>query len=319
MQRLLVIAGPTASGKTSLGVRLAERLGAEIVSADSVQLYRRLDIGSARPTPDEQRGVRHHLLDYVNLDEHYDASRFMHDADAAIADIRARGRIPLVVGGAGLYIRALVRGLAPGIPSDTKFRARLHERIEKGGREAIALLHAELVAVDPEYAAKVEPGDPIRVVRALEVYHTTGIAYSAHHRRHSMQPPRYDAKIYGLEVARDVLRERIRARTREMLARGWVDEVKGILADGYDPTLKPLRSVGYAEVVGRLLGTIPDGDLEASVVQSTAAFAKRQRTWFRGEPGVIWKSPDALGDESLLREIDDFLGASREESSEHGG
>jgi tRNA dimethylallyltransferase len=263
--RLLVLAGATATGKTALAVSLAERLGAELVGADSIQLYRRLDVGSAKPRPEELRGVPHHLLDVADLDEPFDAARYVALADAAIADVRARGRVPIVVGGTGLYLRALVRGLASGIPADPVVRDGLRARAAQGLDE-LARMHAALAAVDPEYAAKIHRTDPVRIVRALEVYHTTGIAYSAHHRRHSMQPPRYDAKIYGLEVARDVLRARIRARTREMLARGWVDEVKGILADGYDPTLKPLRSVGYAEVVGRLLGTIPDGDLEAQAL-----------------------------------------------------
>lgn len=304
--RLLVIAGPTASGKTALGVELARRLGGEIIGADSVQVYRGLDLGSAKPTGEELRGVRHHLLDVCDLEDPFDAGRYVALADAAIADVVSRGRVPLVVGGAGLYIRALIRGLAQGIPSDATVRAALNARASKGP-EALAAMHDELAAVDPEYAAKIHRTDPIRIVRALEVYALSGEPISSHHRRHAAEPSRYEALFVGLEVPRPVLAERIAARARGMLAGGWIDEVRALLEAGHAWDAKALRSVGYAEVVAHVRGELPRGALEAAVTQSTKDFAKRQRTWFRGEQGVSWRPPEALATDEFAREAEKFL------------
>ena len=304
--RLLVIAGATATGKTAAALALARALDGELVGADSVQVYRRLDIGSAKPHAQELQGVAHHLLDLVDLDAHYDASRYVADADAAIAAILARGRVPIVVGGTGLYLRALVYGLAPDIPSDGPLRASLNARAAGGG-DALRGMHAELAAVDPTYAASIAPTDPIRVVRALEVYALTGVAYSEHHRRHQALPPRYDARFYALDVDREVLRARIAARAAEMLRRGWVEEVRAILGDGVDPSLKPLRAVGYAQVVEHLAGALPAAGLLPAVVTATAQFAKRQRTWFRGERAVSWTTPEALTAAALVDELRVFL------------
>ncbi|MEI8255807.1 MAG: tRNA (adenosine(37)-N6)-dimethylallyltransferase MiaA [Deltaproteobacteria bacterium] len=296
---VILIAGATASGKTELAVHLAGRLGGEIVGGDSVQVYRRLDIGSAKPRPDELRGVRHHVLDMADIDEAYDAARFVADADRAIADIRARGRVPIVAGGAGLYLRALVRGLAQGIASDPDVRARLNAEAASSP-EALAAMHRRLTALDPTYAAKIHANDPIRIVRAFEVMETTGEPISAHHARHAAQRDRYEVLWVALDVERDVLRARIAARARAMFAAGWLDEVRGVLADGYAPDLKPLRSVGYAQVVDFVTrgggggGGGGEEDAIERVRAATVAFAKRQRTWFRGEPGVIWERPDAL-------------------------
>ncbi len=306
--RLLVLAGATATGKTALAVSLAARLGGELVGADSIQLYRRLDVGSAKPRPEELRGVPHHLLDVADLDEPFDAARYVALADAAIADIRARGRVPIVVGGTGLYLRALARGLASGIPADPVVRDGLRARAAQGLDE-LARMHAELAAVDPEYAAKISPTDPIRVVRALEVFAISGEPLSAHHRRHAASPPRYDARFVALDVPRPVLVERIAARARAMLAGGWIDEVSAILADGYAWDLKPLQSVGYAEVVANVCGDLADDALEAAVVKATKGFAKRQRTWFRGEQGVTWVSPEEAAGEGFLRATREFLAA----------
>jgi tRNA dimethylallyltransferase len=292
-QRLVVIAGPTASGKTGLAVELAQALGGEVISADSVQVYRRLDIGSAKPSAAEQGGIRHHLLDVADLDEPFDAARYVALADDAIAAVRARGRVPLVAGGTGLYLRALVRGLAPGIPSDPTVRAQLNARAAQGPA-VLAQMHAELTRLDPAYAAKIHPTDPIRIVRALEVYTLSGEPLSAHHARHAAEAPRYETLFLGLEVERAVLRERIARRAHEMLARGWIEEVQALLAEGYDPGLKPLRSVGYAEVVRHLSEGVPRAQTEQDVVHATTAFAKRQRTWFRGEREVTWVTPEEL-------------------------
>lgn len=307
MQRLVVLAGPTASGKTHLAVTLAERLGAELIGADSVQVYRRLDLGSAKPTPEELRGVRHHLLDVVDLDAHYDASRYVADADAAIAEVRARGKVPLVVGGTGLYIQALVRGLAMGIPADTALRAQLHARASSSP-EALAAMHTELAKVDADYAAKIHPTDPIRIVRALEVFTLSGVPFSEHHRRHAAQPPRYDARVVALEVPRPELSARIAKRARQMLASGWIDEVNALLTEGYAPDLKPLRSVGYAEVVAWLRGGGGSVDaLHTAVVKATKGFAKRQRTWFRGEDDITWLAPDEVAREAFADAWKSFL------------
>lgn len=305
--RILVLAGATASGKTAAALALARALDGELVGADSVQVYRRLDIGSAKPTPEELGDVAHHLLDVVDLDQHYDASRYLLDADPVIAAVRARGRIPIVVGGTGLYLRALVYGLAPDIPSDPALRASLNARAAGGASELLAM-HAELSAVDPAYAASITRSDPIRIVRALEVFALTGVPYSEHHRRHQAMPPRYDARFFALESDRDALRARIAARTDAMLARGWVEEVRAILDAGYAPTLKPLRAVGYAEVVSHLEGALPAARLRDAIVTATAQFAKRQRTWFRGERGVTWIRPEALSQPDTLDALRKFLG-----------
>lgn len=301
-----MIAGATATGKTAAALHLARALGGELVGADSVQVYRRLDIGSAKPSRDELMEIPHHLLDVVDLDAHYDASRYLLDADPVIEDLTARGRVPVVVGGTGLYLRALVYGLAPDIPSDPSLRASLNARAALGTAELLAM-HAELSAVDPTYAASITRTDPIRIVRALEVLALTGVAYSEHHRRHQAMPPRYDARFYALEVPRETLRERIAARTDAMLARGWIDEVRAILDEGFSPALKPLRAVGYAEVVAHLNGSLPEGALRDAIVTATAQFAKRQRTWFRGERGVTWTTPDSLRLPETLDDIARFF------------
>ena len=302
--RLVVVSGATATGKTALAVDLARALGGELVGADSVQLYRRLVIGSARPTDDELAGVPHHLLGTLDLRDPYDAAKYSADADRVIAEITDRGKAAIVVGGTGLYLRALVKGLATGIPADPAVRAALHARIAAGDAATLREMHAEVAAVDPEYAARIHVTDPVRIVRALEVFAATGEPLSAHHRRHAAEGPRYDARWWCLEVGRDALRARVAPRAAAMLARGWVDEVRAILADGCAWDLKPLRSVGYAEVVAHLRGALPAGDLGTEIERATMAFAKRQRTWFRGEPGVEWLTPaearaparwDALG------------------------
>ena len=304
--RLLVLAGATATGKTAAAMALARALDGELVGADSVQVYRRLDIGSAKPRPEELHGVSHHLLDLVDLDAHYDASRYVADADAAVAGILARDRVPIVVGGTGLYLRALVYGLAPDIPSDVALRAALNARAAESPA-ALRGMHTELSAVDPTYAASIAPTDPIRVVRALEVHALTGVAYSEHHRRHQAMAPRYDARFYALEVDRAVLRERIAARAQEMLRGGWAEEVRAILDDGFDPSLKPLRAVGYAQVVEHLAGALSATQLLPAVVTATAQFAKRQRTWFRGERAVSWTTAEALREAATVNELRRFL------------
>lgn len=306
LKRLLVIAGPTASGKTALGVDLALRLGGEIIGADSVQVYRGLDVGSAKPTREELRGVTHHLLDVCDLEEPFDAGRFVALADAAISEARARGRHPIVVGGAGLYIRALIRGLAQGIPSDPAVRASLNERASKGADER-ARMYDELAAVDPEYAAKIHRTDPVRIVRALEVWTISGEPISSHHRRHAAEPPRYEALFVGIDVPKPLLADRIAKRARAMLRSGWVDEVRALLAAGHAWDLKALRSVGYAEVVAHLRGALHERELEGAIAQSTRDFAKRQRTWFRGEQGVSWRAPETLATEAFAREAEKFL------------
>lgn len=304
--RVLVIAGATATGKTAAALSLARALGGELIGADSVQVYRRLDLGSAKPTPAELNGVPHHVLDLVDLDAHYDASRYLVDADAALRDVTSRGRAPIVVGGTGLYLRALIYGLAPDIPSDAALRARLNERAASSPAE-LARMHRELSEFDPTYAASIAPSDPIRVVRATEVFTLTGVAFSEHHRRHRAMPPRYDARFFALDAPRDELRARIAARAREMLRQGWIDEVRGLLRDGYAHDLKPLRAVGYAQVVAHLRGELPASALAEAITTATAQFAKRQRTWFRGERDVLWTDAPTLCAPASLRSLRSFL------------
>ncbi len=303
---IVLVVGPTASGKTALGIALARALGAEVVNVDSVQLYRRLDIGSAKPNAEERSAVPHHLLDVIEPSGRYDAAAYARAADEVVSTLGARGRPAIFVGGTGLYTRALVRGLAEGIASDPTVRATLDARA-RGGHAELARMHAELSAIDPDYAARIAPSDPIRIVRALEVFALTGTPLSVHHARHAASPPRYRALWLGLDVPRETLRGRIEDRARAMLAQGWIDEVRGII-DDYGADVRCLASVGYAEVRRFVLeGRSDRGALADEVVRATAAFAKRQRTWFRGEPGVRWGTVDTFVGAPWLRRIARFF------------
>lgn len=279
MRRLLVICGPTASGKTALAVELAERLGAEIVSADSQQCYRGLDAGTAKPTPEEQARARHHLLDVADPEEQLDAARFVQLADAAIADIAARGKPAIVAGGTGLWIRALLRGLLEAPGASPTFRAALRQEFHKLG---VPALHARLATLDPEAAARILPNDRVRIERALEVHALSGKPLSTLQREHGFAEARYQALIWFLDPPRETLRERIEARTRRMFADGGLRRETGwLLGRG---AVKALKIIGYGECAEALR----TGDwalAEERTRARTWRYAKRQRTWFAKDAG----------------------------------
>jgi tRNA dimethylallyltransferase len=280
---LVAIVGPTASGKTSFALAAAERLGAEIVSCDSMQIYREFDVGTAKPTAAERARVRHHLVDFVAPDEVYSAARYVADADRAIADITGRGRRVLIVGGTGLYLRALRFGLFSAPPRDEALRRRLYD--EEAARPGS--LHERLRTVDPRAAARIPPADHVRIVRALEVHALTGEPISAHHARHrsELAEPRHPIEVLFLDPPKDLLESRIAARVEVMLAGGLVEETRRIRLR-WGPDVAGLSSVGYAEVCALLDGKLRASELLPATVRATRRYARRQRTWFNKEPGA---------------------------------
>jgi tRNA dimethylallyltransferase len=289
---LLVIVGPTASAKTELAVELASRHPIEIISADSVQVYRHFDLGTGKPTAMERAQAPHHLLDCVEPMEPMDAARWARLADGVLEDIRARGRIPVVCGGSFLYVKALLFGLAAAPPADENVRLR-HARLVAGqGKEA---LHAALSRVDPTSAARLNPNDRVRVSRALEVFELTGVPLSRWQAEHGFSSVRHRAKLVGVGWSREQLDERIRTRADAMLAHGWVEEVERLLEMGYAES-RPMRSVGYRQIADALTGEAPveATELRERIVRATRVFARRQRTWLRDQP-VRWLPPSVLG------------------------
>lgn len=276
---LLVLVGPTAAGKSAAAMAACEALGGEIVSADSGQVYRGLDIGSAKPTAAERARIRHHGIDLAAPEEQVDAATWCDAADRAIADVRERGRIPLVCGGTGLYVRVLLHGLSPIPPVDAGVRAAVREELAARGPLA---LHAELAAVDPEVAARVAPTDPQRIGRALEVWRQTGKALGQWQREHAFRPRRYQARVFGLWPEREVLHRRIEERVGVMLRAGWVAEVERLLAAGVPPDAPGLRTLGYRDIVTHLAGGLSAGELPARIATQHRRYARRQLTWFRG-------------------------------------
>jgi tRNA dimethylallyltransferase len=266
-------------------MRLARPRSGEIVSCDSLQVYRGLDIGSAKPTAGDRAEVVHHLLDVAEPDEAFSAAEYARLARAALRDIAARGRLAIVAGGTGLYLRALLLGLFEGPSRDAALRRRLEGLAERFGD---ARLHRLLARVDPEAAARVRPRDRVRVVRALEVYRATGRPISEQQRGGAEPLRGFRTLVVGLDPGPAALREAVLARTREMLACGLLDEVRGLLAR-HGPELRPLQAIGYRQAVAVVRGEAAVEGLETAIVTETLRFAKRQRTWFRHQqPGVRW-------------------------------
>ena len=303
--RIVCLVGPTASGKSALAMDVAQRLGAEIVSADSRQLYRGLDVGTAKPTAAERARVPHHCLDLVDADATFDVARFSEAASAAIADVCARGRPVLVVGGTGLYVRVLLRGLCPAPPRAPALRAALVERMAARGRPA---MHRALVAIDPAAARRISPQDGVRVVRALEVGLATGVPLSRWQARHGFAEAPYDALVIGLARPTPELDRRIAARAEAMVAGGFLDEVRGLRARGIDSDAPALHAVGYREMLACAEGRLDDAAALAATVRATRRFAKRQRTWCRREPEIRWRHPETDRD-LVVAEIGEFLEA----------
>ncbi|HVQ74836.1 MAG TPA: tRNA (adenosine(37)-N6)-dimethylallyltransferase MiaA [Candidatus Binatia bacterium] len=292
---LLVLVGPTGVGKTAVAVRMAVSLPIEAVSADSRQVYRRMDIGTGKPSPEERRRLHHHLIDVVDPGERYDAARFRREALEAIADIRARGRLPMVVGGTGLYVRALVKGLAPAPPRDPDLRATLEaERARLGG----AALHARLEALDAPAAARLHPRDHVRIVRAIEVRllrapGAPGAGAVAAGNWSSRSP--FRLLMVGLAQDRARLNERLTARVQAMVARGMMEEVRALLQAGHAGTAPGMATIGYRQLAAAARGAIPIAEAIRLTIRDTTRYAKRQMTWFARDPETRWLDVDAGG------------------------
>ena len=295
---LLVICGPTASGKTALAVELARRFPIEVVSADSRQVYRGLDIGTAKATAAERRQVPHHLLDLVAPDEEFSVAAFSCLAHSAIAAIHDRGRLPVLLGGTGLYLRAVTEGLVDAPTGDPILRAELLAREE---REGAGTLFRLLREVDPPLAQRIKPGDLTRTVRALEVYRLSGRRLSDFQREHAFAERPYETLKIGLAPPREELYRRIDQRVEGMLEQGLLAEVLGLLDRGYDPGCKALRTIGYQELIRYLQGEIPLAEATALIQRNSRHYAKRQLTWFRGDDAIIWV--DSCSESAKLQKL----------------
>ena len=306
--KLLVLCGPTASGKTALGVALAQALDGEVVSADSMQIYRGMDIGTAKPTAEEMGGVPHHMLDVADPAEDYSVARYVHDADACVRDILTRGKLPIVVGGTGLYIDNLVAG-RDFAPFTGAWREKLQARAREEGLPA---LYEELRRIDPDRAEKLHPNDEKRILRALEVWYETGETITAHDERTRSLPPKYDALRVCLTFARrEDMWDRIDRRVDLMMEAGLEEEVRNLLTSGVPPTATAMQAIGYKEFAAALRGEEPIAQAVAEVKLRSRQYAKRQLTWFRRTPGiryVTWENaPDlAQGRQKVTAYMEEF-------------
>jgi len=299
--KVAVLVGPTAVGKTAVALELAQAIGAEIVNADSLQVYRELDIGTAKPTPEERALVPHHLVDVVSPPEVYDASRYSHDAREILAGLHRRSVPPLVAGGTGLYLKALLSGLFMEGSPDLRIRQRLRRELTDQG---LAALHERLRRLDPASAWRLHPHDTYRVLRALEVIEATGEPLSAWHDSHQFRDAPYHTLKLGLIRPREELNRRVEDRVEIMLAQGWLEEVRGLL-ERYPPDLKPLQALGYRHLIAFLQGRWSWEEAIELLKRDTRRYAKRQLTWFRGDPEVRWYSPEHV--KEMLTALREFF------------
>jgi tRNA dimethylallyltransferase len=301
--KIVVIVGPTAGGKSAMALELARHFGAEIINADSIQIYKYMDIGTAKPSPEERQSVRHHLIDILYPDEEFSAALFREEARQAIAEVSMQGKKAMVVGGTGLYIKALTSGLIRGGEVDPAIRSRLQSEVQSSGRER---LYMRLQEVDLATAARLHPHDTYRIIRALEVYERTGRPISALRQRHLFQEESYQALKIGLLLEREDLYRRIEERADEMIRQGLREEVRHLLEMGYAPTLKAMQSLGYKQIVAHLQGEYDLAEATRRIKRDTKRYAKRQITWFKADTRIHWVAYPKDRD-AIVRMIEGFL------------
>ena len=285
LKPIVVIVGPTAIGKSRVAIQVAKIWGTEILSADSTQVYRGMDIGTDKPTPADHAEVPHRLIDLVEPDQSFNVGEFRKHAVREIARLHDEGRLPLVVGGTGLYVRALLRGLWPGPPPNPVLRKQLEREAVEGGMEALV---AELRQVDPDLGNVLHPNDRIKILRALEVFRQTGLPLSVAHRQHQFQERPFRSLVLGLTMERESLHRRIEDRVEVEIAKGLVEETRRLLDKGYARESVPMKSLGYRQISGYLEGEYSYEEAVRRLKRDTRHFAKRQMTWFRKEPNVQW-------------------------------
>ena len=299
---VLVICGPTGIGKTAAAVTAAETFGGEIISADSMQVYRFMDIGTAKPTTEERARAPHHLIDIVDPDKDFDAARFSRAAREIAVAIDRRGAVPIVAGGTGLYIKAMLYGLFRAEPPDPLTRRRLRQEADAVGSEA---LHRRLAGIDAKAAARIHPHDTFRIIRALETAAATGEPITDHHRRHGFRESPFRVMKIGLHMDRQALYDRIDRRVDTMVDAGLLDEVRGLMSRGYGEDLKSMQSLGYRHMVDFTAGRLTWEEAVRTLKRDTRRFAKRQLTWFRADKEIVWSAPENFS--TLFPKIDAFL------------
>ncbi len=301
-EKVVVIAGPTASGKSGLAVELSFLLQGEIVNADSMQVYRYMDVGTAKPSPSERRAVPHHLLDVVDPDQEFNAALYRSLAIPMIRDVLGRGKVCFVVGGTGLYIKTLLGGLLHCPPADHALRQQLRDQAEAQGLET---LYKRLEELDPDSAKKIHARDRVRVLRALEIIELTKKPLSALVQGHGFQDSAFQALKICLQIDRKELYHRIDERSLLMVEKGLVEETENLLARGYSPDLKPMKSLGYRHAVRHLEGRYDREEMVRQLQLDTRRYAKRQLTWFRADPSITWIDPQRK--EHLVETITSFV------------
>lgn len=287
MKKVLIICGPTAVGKSKIALELAEKLNGEIISADSGQVWKELDLGTAKPNWEDRQRVPHHLIDVATPGEHFDVARYVALADGAIKEITSRKHLPIVVGGTGMYIRCLLYGLCEAPPQDQSVRKKLARKLEE---EGLANLYERFMEVDPEGAKKIHPNDKTRLIRGLEVFEITGFPISHFQNKHGFQNPRYEAKQIGLNCDRALLHQNIERRVDWMIANGWTEEVRELLKF-YPSDSQALQTIGYKQIVQHLKGNLSLEEAVVEIKKETRAYARRQLTWFRADKNIRWFDP----------------------------
>ena len=306
MKDVVVIVGPTAVGKTAVAIELVSMLGGEIVSADSMAVYRGMDIGTAKPDHKEQARAKFHLIDVADPTKSFSVGEYQRLAHDAIHDILRRNPPPIVVGGSGLYVRAAVDGLDASIPAENQeIRRRLAEEARRYGKEHV---HARLARVDPESAERIHPNNLKRVIRALELYETTGTPASVLFEIDSKRAPRFPgARFFGLTLKRQALYARVEERVDAMMAAGLIEEVSRLLEQGADPALPSMQGLGYKEIVGHLQGNYGKDEAAAELKKNTRRLAKRQYTWFRADPRIAWVDVNGLTAKEVSKIIKELM------------